>query len=202
MFICCLLHSIFGSIYMRKKSLIIWTTTKFQQYPAILLSVQKPWLILMLLMSFPLFVFDSTLKQLCHYDSSLSSVLSPTGELTGGSLLSSCCVLHSWCCLQPGPLSLLLKLPFHCYPWILLWLPSHELTSDCHKKTLVILFEYVLTNFSFLSLSKWGSFHDFIHLERISISIKKVFSFDIYHLNHTKQLQNQLNMHSINKLFY
>ena len=139
-------------------------------------------------MSFSLFVFDSTLKQLCYYDSSLSSVLSPTGELAGGSLLLSCRVLHSWCCLQPGPLPLLLKLPFHCYPsdiimttitWINIWLS---------QKT--ISFFFLLCSYQFLlsvafQMGQFPWFHT--PWKKISISIKKVFSFDIYHLNHTKK---------------
>ena len=82
-------------------------------------------------------VFYSSLKQLCYYDSSLSFVLSPTREMAEGSPLLSCCVLHSWCCLQPGPLPLLLKLPFHCYPsdiimttitWINIWLSQKTIS--------------------------------------------------------------------------
>lgn len=65
MFICCLLHNI-GSIAMRKKSPIIWTATKFQQYSGDYVISETTMIecprkvIFMLLMSFSFFFwFDS-----------------------------------------------------------------------------------------------------------------------------------------------
>lgn len=152
MFICCLLHNI-GSIAMRKKSPIIWTATKFQQYSGDYVISETTMIeyprkvIFMLLTSFFFLIWlwlENWPETLCM----TQTVLSSTADAVSNQVLSPC----SW-----NSLSTVILL-------VLLWLPSHELTSDHHKQ--LILFDYVPTNFSFLSLSKWGSFHDFIHLER------------------------------------
>lgn len=152
MFICCLLHNI-GSIAMRKKSPIIWTATKFQQYSAIMLSVKQPWLNVHVKWfscywrPFLFFWFDSDWR---------------TGQRPSAPPRLFCRLQ-----LMLSPTRSLVLAPETPFPL---------LTSDRHKQ--LILFDYVPTNFSFLSLSKWGSFHDFIHLERetaYSISIKRSF---------------------------
>lgn len=72
--------------------------------------------------------------------------------------------LYSQWFLDEGPTckSLLHTFSFYSYPLTMITI---TINPDCYKKKTFFNLS-VPTNFSFLSLAKWGSFHDFIHLER------------------------------------